>query len=117
MAMVVSCMADAPPEDTGEVGQAVADEPGNHGADQPWVVCSGRIEEDAVDPLGPVIAHGFKEASGYAPGLLDNAQKHVLRGGAGSADGGFRSAAPPGRVRAWTVGAAVARRASGYGRR
>lgn len=55
--------ATAPPDEE-------ADEPGDHGANEPWVRCPARDQRTASDPLGPVIAHGFREAPGYAPGVL-----------------------------------------------
>jgi DNA-binding beta-propeller fold protein YncE len=61
------------------VAQAVSDEPGDHGASQKWVHCPARIKEDVSDALGPVVAHGYTEAPGFAPSLLDNPQKKFLR--------------------------------------
>ena len=52
---------------------------GDHGAEQAWVACPRRNHLIAADPLGPVIAHGWREAPGYRPRLLDPAQRQFLK--------------------------------------
>ena len=82
-AAAVSCGDGGPPagEKLGDVSAAVTDEPGDHGADQPWVRCPHRVKEGVADPLGPVISHGFSEAPGYEAGLFDDAQLGVCAPG------------------------------------
>jgi hypothetical protein len=46
------------------------DDGGDHGASEPWVQCPRRRHARAADPLGPVVAHGAREAPGHRAGAL-----------------------------------------------
>jgi hypothetical protein len=83
--LAAGCGADTALEESGALdevalgmqGEGASDEHG--GADAPWVMCPHRTREVGVDPLGPVIAHGYEEAPGFERGLaLSEAQKHFL---------------------------------------
>ena len=56
-----------------------ADDPGDHGTNEPWVHCRQRIQQVANDPFGPVVSHGLVEAPGYRPRLLNRTQTTALR--------------------------------------
>lgn len=47
--------------------------------DDPWVECRSTSRQVATDALGPVISHGFVEAPGYRPGVLDAEQARFVR--------------------------------------
>lgn len=52
------------------------DVPGSHDGD--WVECPHRRVHLASDPLGPIVAHGLREAPGYRRGMLSRPQARAF---------------------------------------
>lgn len=71
--------AAKPPAAAKKVEDTEAGDGGDHGAEEAWVDCPRRKHVRAVDPLGPVVAHGASEAPGYRRGLLRAEEGRLFR--------------------------------------
>ncbi len=69
-----------PPHPTQTPANDEADDDGGyHGANEPWVDCPRRRHVRATDSLGPVVAHGAREAPGFRLGLLQPPGERFFR--------------------------------------